>query len=280
MKRMLCGPRFFVVSIALQLGGVISLSLPTNSPTWKGICEGIAAVQDGFGWRLGNGKSISFWTDVWVGDTPLINYAIMDIPSTELSKKVSDYWFAFGDWDWASLSSMISDEALDLLRGQLVLGGVENRDNVLWKFSQTGVFSVASAYKFISTESLEIVDTGWNKIWKVTGWQRWRTLLWLVRRNCLLTNIAKFQRGLIHSRTCDICSWHDESTIHAVRDCSVTKNLWKSMVDVEFQDVFFSLPIQQWVDMNLANPPWARIENKGWDTFFCCSFGQNLVLAD
>lgn len=38
--------------------------------------------------------------------------------------------------------------------------------------------------------------------------------------------------------------------------------------------MFFSLPIQQWVDMNLANPPWARIENMGWDTFFVAALDK------
>jgi hypothetical protein len=46
---------------------------PTDSPFWKGIM----GVKEAFFSRgslvLGNGKSIRFWEDTWLGDTPLEN---------------------------------------------------------------------------------------------------------------------------------------------------------------------------------------------------------------
>jgi hypothetical protein len=46
---------------------------PTDSPFWKGIMGVKEAFFSRGSLALGNGKSIKFWEDTWLGDTPLEN---------------------------------------------------------------------------------------------------------------------------------------------------------------------------------------------------------------
>ena len=44
---------------------------PGHSSTWQGICRSFNRVEDGFWWNIGNGRKVSLWFDVWIGDVPL-----------------------------------------------------------------------------------------------------------------------------------------------------------------------------------------------------------------
>ena len=44
---------------------------PGHSPIWKGIRRSFNRIENGFAWNVGNGRIVSLWFDVWVGETPL-----------------------------------------------------------------------------------------------------------------------------------------------------------------------------------------------------------------
>ncbi|KAL8151672.1 LOW QUALITY PROTEIN: hypothetical protein V2J09_021480 [Rumex salicifolius] len=54
-------------------------------------------VERGTRWNIGDGSSVSFWKDWWVGDGPLITPQLAEC-------KVKDLWLPKGDWNWEVLS--------------------------------------------------------------------------------------------------------------------------------------------------------------------------------
>lgn len=52
---------------------------------WKDIKLGVK-------WEVGDGSSIKFWQDHWVGDLgPLKNLSLSEIPSVELARPIKNY---------------------------------------------------------------------------------------------------------------------------------------------------------------------------------------------
>lgn len=82
----------------LKQGNILQYTpRPTDWATMKGITKSIQSVQDGFGWSLGNGESISLWFDAWVLHEPLC--LVVDvIDPDELHLPVKDIRGPNGDW--------------------------------------------------------------------------------------------------------------------------------------------------------------------------------------
>lgn len=49
-------------------------------------------------WKLGDGASISFWTDSWVDDRPLSQRTIASLDPEVLGLSVADHWEPGRGW--------------------------------------------------------------------------------------------------------------------------------------------------------------------------------------
>lgn len=146
------------------------------SHLWRGIWSTAAILDEGVCWRVGNGKSIHFWLDTWLTDSPLASI-VPEIPEEHLSPKVIDYWNG-NDWHWFDLQPVLPREFLNLLRAQVLITEDANYDVMSWKFSDTGGFSVKGTYESLVGVDVYAADTRkWKKLWKCHGPARWNYLL-------------------------------------------------------------------------------------------------------
>lgn len=78
------------------------------SSTWRSIVYGANLLKQGLIWRVGDGRTINFWTDIWLPPAPLIEFAT---PSTVINtaNKVFRFW-DFNGWNLALLSSCLPDD--------------------------------------------------------------------------------------------------------------------------------------------------------------------------
>ncbi|KAH1046922.1 hypothetical protein J1N35_037706 [Gossypium stocksii] len=113
------------------------------------------------------------------------------------------------------------------------------------------------ALKDMVTESEE-----WNleffRFWLpeeiIQGPQRVKVFLWLVFKQCLLTNEEIAKRGLGSDISCGACGHTCESVIHVLRDCTRAKEIWMQLVptgDIKKLRLSPNPPIKDgWVFLN------------------------------
>ncbi|CAA0839952.1 Polynucleotidyl transferase- ribonuclease H-like superfamily protein [Striga hermonthica] len=123
-------------------------------------------------------------------------------------------------------------------------------DRIIWGFSDNGSFSTKTAYQSLLHHERDQDRPLWRVIWRAPAPQRARTLLWLVAKDRLLTNVERLRRHILVSEACDLCG-EPKSVLHVVRDCPTVKDLWKRLVPKEYTRRFFQHPIKQWIMSNL-----------------------------
>lgn len=58
---------------------------------WRSICKGNSVVEIGMKWSVGNGNSLRFWSDWWVGNKPLASREGMEVPVDGVNTHISDF---------------------------------------------------------------------------------------------------------------------------------------------------------------------------------------------
>ena len=126
-------------------------------------------------------------------------------------------------------------------------------DQVYWKYSKNGNFTVSSAYSLLTNFNHKCEEKWWNIFWKWNGPHRIRMFLWLAFKDKLLTNAERRRRHLNASALCTRRDNGNESVLHVLRDCSQAKSLWLRMVPSNSQSNLFFLDLKEWILHNLGN---------------------------
>ncbi|KAF7806607.1 putative ribonuclease H protein At1g65750 family [Senna tora] len=233
--------------------GILPSVEPRNngSRLWKGICNNWRSILNGCEWRVGNGRSIKFWTDKWIpGCDSLINHVKVSLPDAEIAKNVDQFVTASGDWRWDSFEYLIPDNLCMKIASILPPNEQGKEDTLAWKGIGDGNFSVKSAYSMMKDVPRSEQRKIWSDIWKWRGPEKVRCFLWLCRHDRIMTNVNRKKRKLAVSDQCSKCPLVTETTLHAIRDCSLAKPIWMRLVRSECWVEFFGLRLEEWFDLN------------------------------
>ncbi|KAK9220713.1 hypothetical protein WN944_009136 [Citrus x changshan-huyou] len=124
-----------------------------------------------------------------------------------------------GNWLWNRFSSLLNNHAVLRIAYMAPPSAARGDDRVYWGASNTGTFTVQSAYHELTNHSPR-------------GYE-------LARRHLDIDPL------------CGRCHAQVESSLHAIRDCVYSKGVWRKPVPVARQHGFFSHPLRQWLVMNL-----------------------------
>ena len=186
--------------------------------TWRRILSLRNSFRSNFRSLVGNGKSVSLWSDFWLPIGPLLS-TIGDhlIAATGLSRsaKVAEI-IRNGQWRWLWTST----EELQGIK-QLILQPIpcsHERDAVIWALDQSGTFSIRSAWESIRTHRNHVE---WYKlIWFPGRIPKIAFCLWLAVRGRLGTQdrLPTFDPNM----KCFFCKHFVEDHNHLFFSCSVT----------------------------------------------------------
>ncbi|KAJ6963509.1 hypothetical protein NC652_001971 [Populus alba x Populus x berolinensis] len=89
-------------------------------------------------------------------------------------------------------------------------------NNMYWKASSRGQFTIKIAYKHQATNELHgtLGDPTWRMVWKCEGPERIKSFLCLMAHNSLLTNERKVARNWSDNPYCHLCQSKVEDTTH------------------------------------------------------------------
>lgn len=66
---------------------------------------GSELLRKGACWWVLNGRRVKFWTDLWLKNRPLQDYALAPLSDDMLKAYVCDYWEVNRGWKWNEFNS-------------------------------------------------------------------------------------------------------------------------------------------------------------------------------
>ncbi|KAJ8768128.1 hypothetical protein K2173_021068 [Erythroxylum novogranatense] len=112
---------------------LLTIKLPSNaSSCWKAIHRAIPFLKDGFAWRVGDGRTISFWFDRWVGEAPLQHCLWAKSFWHQILGNTPGCFFSSSIDDWLNMHifdpSLPSTYVLNIVTGAWVVWCARNKD--------------------------------------------------------------------------------------------------------------------------------------------------------
>lgn len=241
----------------------------TWSPTWRSVMMGLCEVViPGMAWVTGDGGRIRLWRDRWLLKEPLSELSTVEVPEERLEERVHDLWQTGTCWIQEIIEPYMSE--MNRLRlASVVLDEVTGaRDRMSWGESKDGLFTVKSAYTFLTRNTVPRpnMEALYRRVWSVINPERVRVFLWLVTHQVIMTNMERKRRHLSENSVCPLCKGGDETILHVLRECPAAAGLWIRLVPRSKHQRFFTLPLLEWLFENLAKrePIWGD----SWPTLF------------
>ncbi|GMI70241.1 hypothetical protein like AT4G29090 [Hibiscus trionum] len=213
-----------------------------SSWLWKGIVKSFysndefgSSIRSSIRFQVGDGKTIIFWSDWWIGEGPLLSL-FPRIHALSINKigRVADFGTkqALG-WTWKielrrRLFDWEQDQWSDLMN---LLNGTRNNnlvsDCLLWKNTGDGCFSARDCYNFLFPANVN------SHFWKSFVWQglappRVDFFIWQLCNNKIPVKQELSRRGIdsISDLNCPLCGPNVESVQHLFLSCNIAWTLW------------------------------------------------------
>ena len=244
------------------------VSFKNGSYLWRSMGRIWKDFQKGLRWSIGNGQRVKFWDDIWAtnGD-PLINYTVASIPVSMRNMLVADCVDQNGNWLWNRFNSFLNNHAVLRIASMAPPSSMRGEDRMYWGASNSGNFTVQTAYQVLTNFCPAEDCQDWQQLWKWKGPQSVRMFLWLLCHDRLKTGCELARRHLDVEALCGRCHADVENSLHAIRDCGYSRGVWRKLIPAPRQHDFFSYPLRQWIMTNLRR----RVSDMGslfWPVMF------------
>ena len=140
----------------------------TDSPVWKSLLNCRPLLKQGLMWQIGNGESISFWSDNWIENKNLIDIIHADeatIPRPHA--KVSEFIQHDRTWNITALAATLGNHPILKAIHGIIIPAHTKPDTFCWGLNTSGNFSTKSAMWIAHDQSIhELPDWDFKWIWK------------------------------------------------------------------------------------------------------------------
>ncbi|XP_019416431.1 PREDICTED: uncharacterized protein LOC109327725 [Lupinus angustifolius] len=193
-----------------------------KSSIWPGIKKHWYVTLENSIWLLGNGSSIRYWADNWLGNS-LVN--LLGIPnqiSSALLAKVPDFihesaWI-IPSW----MSRMHPAVCHQIMRTPILTSHL--LDKLVWLHSSDGILTSKEAYNF--TKPAQPQDQWCKNIWSISIPPFKSFVTWRLYNNIMPTDENLKLRGMALPSICKLCWSTKESSAHLFFHCSFAKLIW------------------------------------------------------
>nr|KAJ0208844.1 hypothetical protein LSAT_V11C400207080 [Lactuca sativa] len=192
--------------------------------------------------QVGNGVSIRFWLDVWVGDIILkARFLWLFAMAVNGEAVISDYWVG-NSWEipWRrSISGGVLESHLQQLHEMLDSVHITDRiDLWRWSLGVEDMFSVKSARSRLDLMSFSMGDSPTR--WNISLPIKINIFIWRLILNRLPTRSNLHHRGIdVSTILCPCCGEVIEDGVHLFLKCSMTRQLW--------------LKFARWIDLTVPS---------------------------
>jgi len=202
-------------------------SKPTDSWVWKCLLRLRPFIKQGIRWKVGNGRSINFWTDNWCAEDNLLSLLDRDPSSIpDLDMKVSAFISPDKQWDSSHLSLYLPSDFIQTIQS-IPLPITDVADSFCWGYFGSGAFSTKSA-TWKAHDNIPRDQPKWKYqwIWKLDVAPKIRIFLWQLCHNSLPSRGTLMRRGLQLDPLCSACDTDIEDTDHIFLHCPMVRQVW------------------------------------------------------
>jgi ribonuclease HI len=203
---------------------------------WRSLLSGRELLSAGLLWRIGDGKSVSIWSDKWI-PRPTMFSVISPCKVLPATAKVGDLIHGDPpDWNKNLIQSIFVDEDADLICN-LPLSRYNQPDRLIWQATSSGEFTVRSAYHFeierLERQKGECSNSGrflnlWKILWGLLVPNSTKVFLWRACNDILPTKENLKKRGVIDDDLCRFCGFAPETVVHILWACPSSQDVWGS----------------------------------------------------
>ena len=144
----------------------------------------------------------------------------------------------------------------------------EKEDSLVWKFSQNGEFSTASAYDLARLEDTNPHPFSGYWLWKFDTIQKIKHFIWLCYHNSIPVRQVIATRGISCNTTCPLCQSQEESIVHSLRHCPFALKFWKQLGTPQSLTNFLQLSLLNWIKQNCLCSNQVLINGFSWNAQF------------
>jgi hypothetical protein len=195
-----------------------AVAKPTDSPFWKGLMR-VKELFFTYGcFQIGNGESVRFWEDVWLGDTSLSQqypslYNIVQRKQVLVADVLAQtpLNIAFR----RVLAGNKWTQWLHLCQRLMMIHLNDSPDKFVWKLNDTGVYSVKSLYLELMNGHTKFLQ---KYLWKLKIPLKIKIFMWFLKHKVLLTKDNLAKRKWTGCQKCCFCD-SMESIEHLFLSC-------------------------------------------------------------
>ncbi|KAA3485636.1 reverse transcriptase [Gossypium australe] len=183
--------------------------------------------------QLGNSGSY-VWKSIWATKATLEKGAIWKVVEALIDSNSRE-------WKRELVVDTFQAEVADLIL-RIPLADEAHEDFLAWNAEPSGEYTVKSSYKLLqrlnpTAYALQTVYKDfYKKIWRLDIPTKVKIFIWRVSWNYLATLVNLMARRLAMSSMCPRCGVGHETMIHLFRDCSVSKEVWMFLSDLDMAD--------------------------------------------
>jgi hypothetical protein len=242
----------------------------SGSSNWKGLRKGHEVFRKGLRWVVNNGHEVSFWHDLWVGNSPLRNLVHGPLSIWEDSLHVCDVVEGVSMWNFSILSLDIPTCTREAIKAISIC---PNRPLTDKRVCDTvrGDFKLGKAYSIACNKFSECSNSNPSSwIWKVRTSPRIMFFLWQCYHLSVPVREILAHHGINIPTLCPRCLGPNESLIHMLRDCPDSIAFWNSFRFPSLGSQFYTASLFDWIHFNCT--AFSTHDHKiPWQTLF--SFG-------
>ncbi|KAL5760145.1 hypothetical protein ACOSQ2_018983 [Xanthoceras sorbifolium] len=117
-----------------------------KSSVWRGILYDAKFIIEGLLWRVGNGKTISFWNDNWVPNIRIVReHSLIELDNQDLSLKVESFLVG-SSWNLGMLYKYLPNDLVRCICSIHAGYNGSGKDKAIWERTKDGNFTVNTAY--------------------------------------------------------------------------------------------------------------------------------------
>lgn len=249
--------------------------LPGMSYSWRSILAGREVLKMGIRSYIGDGSTISLWSDPWLLFPHSFKPFSFPMEGTEAWKVMDIIDIENKQWLSPVIDELFTKIDSDLIH-RIPLSFRPTRNSFVWHYDKKGVFNVKSAYyiacvthkRLNHASSSKNSSSGyknlWNKVWKARVPPSVKSFVWRLLKGILPTGVALDRKVSLPYKSCIFCQDYDESDVHLFIHCTALGPFWYAS--------FGTRPTQQ---SNLSLVDWIchvvfSSSNQQTNIFFMC----------